>query len=309
MSEETAKITTSPKPQESGYQFTKSNTIQDRSSIYFNTPSSWAEQNLFNLQMYGHFVCDSRYEVSRGAFDSYLLFLTLNGEGTVRTPSGERKCRREEIALIDCSEPHRYYADNKWEFIWIHFNGEHVRELVRMVLKSHGNVMPMPETSLTYRFMNLIVFRRMGTTMAEEVTVSAYIHYFLAEMLNAAAADVRVDEDENMVSEAIGYIQENYQKKLDVAEIAKFLRVSKSKFCHEFRDRTGISPYAYIIQVRINEAKKLLVQTNESISQISEDVGFSSDANFIKTFHDKVKQTPREFRNSGLFKGDAGPEE
>ena len=72
--------------------FTKDNTIRSKSEIAYNTPSELARSNLFYVQMSGYFVCDRQYYIERDGFDSYLLFFTVKGRGTVVTPMGTRKC-------------------------------------------------------------------------------------------------------------------------------------------------------------------------------------------------------------------------
>lgn len=286
------------------YKFHKNNTIRERSAIYFNTPSEWVAKNLFYVEMYGNFVCDNRYEIRRGPFDSYLLILTLGGSGTIETASGTRICRREDLAIIDCNEDHAYYANENWEFLWIHFNGNASRELVQRILDDHGNVVHIPETSLTYRYFHMIVFSRIGSSIADEITVSSYIHLFLAEILSSKKQEGRLDAKCIMVNEAIGFIESNYPNKITIDDIAQFVRASKSSFCHNFRKEVGISPYEYIMRKRLNKAKKLLKTTNFPISEIAEAVGFSSEANFIVTFRKKNNMTPNVFRTQTIGPSD-----
>lgn len=286
------------------YCFTKNNTILNRSSIYFNTPSDWAKENLFYVEMYGHFVCDSRYRIQRGAFDSYLLILTLNGSGTIETPSGTSICRKEQMAVIDCNEDHEYRANEKWAFLWLHFNGNNSREMVRTLISHQGNVVHIPETSLTSRFFNLIVYQKTMASIGEEINISSYIHLFLAEAINSTWKNGTLNPKSIMVNEAIGYIESNYKNKITIADIAKFVRCSESSFCHSFRKEIGVSPYEYIIRKRLNKAKELLKTTNATISEISEEIGFNSEANFIKTFRMKNNMTPNAFRNQVLGPSD-----
>lgn len=291
------------------YRFTKNNTIRNRSTIYFNTPSEWAKENLFYIEMYGHFVCDKHYEIRRGAFDSYLLILTLNGSGTIETPQGITKCQKEDIAVIDCNEEHSYRANENWEFLWLHFNGNKSHEMVRMLIEQQGNVVHVPETSLTSRFFNLIVYQRNMDSIGEEMNISSYIQLFLAEAMNSRWKDGALNPKSIIVNEAIGYIESNYKNKITLADIARFLRCSESGFNHSFRKEMGVSPYEYIIRKRLNKAKELLKTTNASISEISEEVGFNSEANFIKTFRMKNNMTPSAFRNKVLGPVDVENEE
>lgn len=286
------------------YQFTKRNTIFEKSSIHFNTPSDWARENLFFVEMYGHFVCDGRYEIKRGSFDSYLFLLTLNGSGTIETPSGTSVCNKEDLAIIDCNEEHAYRANEKWEFLWIHFNGCNSKELVRMLISHQGNVVHMPDTSLTSRFFSLIVQKKMIGSVGDEISVSSYIHMFFAESMNSDWKNGAKGSKSLLVNEAIGYIDSNYKGKITVGEIAKFVRCSESGFCHIFRKEMGVSPYEYIMRKRMNKAKELLKTTDAPISEIAEAVGFNSEANFIKTFRMKNGTTPNTFRTQVLGPAD-----
>lgn len=281
------------------YRFTKNNTMLEHSSIFFNTPSEWAKENLLYVEMYGHFVCDGKYRISRGAFDSYLLILTLNGSGTVQTPSGSGVCKKEDIVIIDCNQEHTYYANDKWEFMWIHFNGRCSRELVTALIGRQGNIVHISETSLTSRFFVLTVNLRRMNSIPEEMQVSSYLHLFLAEAMNSRWNE-RLNGKNHMVSEAIGYIESHYSEKITVWDIAGFVKSSQSAFSHAFQKETGISPYEFIIRKRLDKARELLKTTDDPVSEIAYAVGFQSEANFIKTFRIKTGMTPNAFRKQSV---------
>lgn len=283
---------------------TKNNTMFTKRLIYFNTPSDWAKETLFYVEMYGHFACGNRYKVQRDSFDSYLLILTLNGSGTIETSLGTSICKKEQMAIIDCNEKHTYRSNGKWEFLWLHFNGNKSKEMVRTLISNQGNVVSMPETSLTSRFFSSLVHQKMIGSIGEEINVSSYIHLFLAEALNHTWKNGVRNPKSIMVNEAIGYIESNYKNKITITDIAKFVGCSESSFSHSFRKETGISPYEYIMRKRLNKAKELLKTTNATLCEISEEVGFNSEANFIKTFRMKNNMTPNAFRHQILTPSD-----
>lgn len=164
--------------------------------------------------------------------------------------------------------------------------------------------MHTPETSLTSRFFSLIAHQKMIGSIGEEINVSSYLHLFLAEAINSTWKNGVMNPRSVMVNEAIGYIESNYKNKITVADIARFVRCSESSLGHCFRKETGVSPYEYIIRKRLNKAKELLKTTNATISEISEEIGFNSEANFIKTFRMKNNMTPNSFRRQVLAPSD-----
>ena len=63
-----------------------------------------------------------------------------------------------------------------------------------------------------------------------------------------------------------------------------------------FKQRTGLSPIDYLIQVRLAEAEKLLAESNYTVSKIADYVGFHSPSYFSKSFKEVNDCTPSEYR-------------
>ena len=76
--------------------------------------------------------------------------------------------------------------------------------------------------------------------------------------------------------------------------------MNKFYLVHAFKQYKGISPISYLIKLRIKHAKDLLITTNNSIAQISESCGFSSQSYFSQVFRKETGMTPNEFRKSRL---------
>ena len=103
-------------------------------------------------------------------------------------------------------------------------------------------------------------------------------------------------EEPEWFRRAISFIEENYTEKLQVADLAEHLGLSRSGFCHLFKKQTGLSPYEYVIDYRIGKAKEYLRNTDLSVREIALIVGFNSSANFVKCFREHLDMTPVMFR-------------
>lgn len=282
--------------------FHKENTIQSRSSIYFNTPSDAAVEHLFYVQMYGHFVCDSRYSVlKRDPFESYLIMRTLQGSGTLITPCGEFVLQPGDIALVDCGQAHDYFANGYWEFQWFHFLGNASRYICRQFLESGGNVAHVTDVSRASQYIAMIADKRgsLTGTLDDEVRISALIHEILSEML-ALGKSSHETRHRDAIAQAIDYIQRHYAERITVSGLADSLGMSNSSFSHLFKAKTGFSPYDYLINHRINQAKYLLWAHDLSVGEVSERVGFGSPANFIQKIREKAGVTPHHFRKGAM---------
>lgn len=94
------------------------------------------------------------------------------------------------------------------------------------------------------------------------------------------------------------YIERNYTKEISIETLAQMTGFSVSHFRKIFTDIYGMSPKAYILSVRMENAKKLLPDLNLSISEIAEMVGYQNIFYFSRAFKNKEKISPNEYRKS-----------
>lgn len=92
------------------------------------------------------------------------------------------------------------------------------------------------------------------------------------------------------------YINNNYQNKVMIKDIANLIGMTNSSFCHFFKKRTGKSFVDYMNDVRIGHASIQLIETTKTIGEVCYNCGFINISNFNRTFKSKKKLTPSEFR-------------
>lgn len=96
---------------------------------------------------------------------------------------------------------------------------------------------------------------------------------------------------------AINYIQMHFAEKITVKDIADHLHIHPSYLSYIFKKSTGQSVNKYINFYRVNIAKHLLSDTDDSITSIALKTGFYDSQHFFKTFKKISGMTPSEFRN------------
>lgn len=95
---------------------------------------------------------------------------------------------------------------------------------------------------------------------------------------------------------AKNYIDENVSQKISVDLLADLVGYSYDRFRHLFKEEYGLSPMQYVMSKRFELAKRLLKQTDLSISAVSNESGFSIDTQFCSLFKKATGLSPRRYR-------------
>ncbi len=98
-------------------------------------------------------------------------------------------------------------------------------------------------------------------------------------------------------AEAIAHLESHFTEPLNLDRLADIAHMSKRSFIRSFQAATGQSPIAYLIELRIRHASRLLRQTNDSVTEIAFKVGFNDSNYFARQFRSVTGMTPREYRS------------
>ena len=93
------------------------------------------------------------------------------------------------------------------------------------------------------------------------------------------------------------YIAENFAGECSLQDVANYAHLSAAYLSSTFKKKVGISMNTYIAVVRINEAKRLLKETDEGIYDIGERVGYRDPKHFRKIFRENVGISPAKYRS------------
>lgn len=104
------------------------------------------------------------------------------------------------------------------------------------------------------------------------------------------------EPNKELIKETKKMLNLNYNNQLDFKRVSKEFGVSSSHLIRLFREYCGLTPNAYIMQMRINNSLKLLEKTNIGILEVAYEVGFKSLSSFYKRFKEQVGCTPKEYR-------------
>jgi AraC family transcriptional regulator len=100
------------------------------------------------------------------------------------------------------------------------------------------------------------------------------------------------------IERAIAYIWERYSEPVSLDELSNSALLSRFHFARTFREITGVTPGRFLSAVRIHQAKRMLISTSRTITDISFAVGYQSIGSFTNHFTQSVGMPPSQFRHA-----------
>lgn len=168
-----------------------------------------------------------------------------------------------------------------------------INDILDKLMQTYKNVIELDRTGYG-QLKNLFQFNN----LQEYFTVFKEWILQMRQQILLEFEDYRNKEKINM---AIGYINENYDKNLNMAVVSNYVSMNYSLFSLNFKQYTGMNFVNYLKMIRINEAKKLLKETEEKIIDISRKVGYDNEKHFMKTFKSVCGVSPTEYRKNALM--------
>lgn len=256
----------------------------------------------FFLCTMGYVRADPGFFTTRTGRKEAWLVYTLSGTGKLTWHGQTVFLRPGSVALIHCDDyqDYRTHSRERWIHYYMHFEGSGLKAYAPYLLDKLRALYPADTALFDEGFAMLLEDKTIKNDPLSNSRASLLITSFLNAMMAARydSNEANVFPQNSALLPAIHYIHQHYASRVQIETLSEVCHLSKYHFIREFKRATGESPYQYILHYRINQAKRLLVDTNLSIESIAEQVGFSSPHNFSSQFHSIVTVTPSTYRNA-----------
>ena len=112
----------------------------------------------------------------------------------------------------------------------------------------------------------------------------------------ATATGAGTDRREQ-IRPVLAYVDQHCRESITLGDVADVVHISASRVRHVFKDVTGVSFKEYVTQVRVTEAKRLLISTELSVADIARAVSYTNLNQFYKVFYRSCAMSPGEYRH------------
>lgn len=250
------------------------------------------EQYSKSLQVYycGYEKCVSGHYFGPAVRSQFLLHFVLSGKGEYRV-GGQAHCvSAGELFLIRPGESTYYAADNDdpWEYMWVAFDGFEANELIKRIGLGEKYTITVPSTEEFRRNMQGIIDEGRSGNPGEYRTLG----YFYSAMSLLEQKTKTSTFEEEYLSKAIQYIHHNFGYSIKISDISRFIGIDRTYLYKLFIAAKNTSPKQYLLNVRINAAKNMLMTKRHSVAEVALSCGFSDSASFCNQFKRITGKTP-----------------
>jgi AraC-like DNA-binding protein len=229
---------------------------------------------------------------------------TLSGCGVMEQGGRRWKVEPGQAFFAVMPSAHVYYLPEdspEWTFYWFHFGHPYIVQRIAALARRHPPVFEVNRTSSFLR-QNLAMFERIcrqrfDDEFDEEEALFEWLFSFERHLHSLAYPHA---ERQELLEQVREYTLANLSRSFGVEEIAARAGLSRSHYCHQFRDATGLTPAAYVTEVRLAEARTQLRKSQAPLKEIAAAAGFADANHLCKVFRRHYHLSPGAYR--GQFK-------
>ncbi len=258
-----------------------------------------------SLNACGYDICDPGTKYLPKKRSCFRLYAIRNGRGSCTVNGRRYDMEAQDAMLIFPGWEDAFAADSKegCTRIWIDFTGSRVEAY----LQSAGFSGDRPSRrirciqQMEKILTQMLVHQR---RVSNQLRANGHFQVFLGELVEENASrmsgerlqQLRGPKTSEYVKNAMDYLSKHYPETIKIKELADIVGINRSYFASSFKKATGYSPKAYLLSLRMEKAKTLLVTTEMPIGSISTAIGYEDALAFSRIFKRHTGLSPTDYR-------------
>ena len=235
------------------------------------------------------------------------IYIT-QGQGEFESgATGHRIVSAGTVLLLYPEVWHRYRPcrDTFWTYYWVHFGGDYVARLEeRGFLTREKPILKTGLSELLLHCYTSLLDRARSEPPGYQQLMAGNVMEILGGALAAARSQPEPELDNALARQATLILEQRVEEAVDIKQVAASLHISYDRFRHVFKQHTGMAPYQYYLQLRVNRAKELLHGTRLSVKEIAARLHFDDVYHFSRIFKKRTGMAPTRWR--GTTDGSSG---
>lgn len=250
----------------------------------------------------GYEECEPGHFYGPAVRKSFMIHYITAGKGIYKVNNKIYHLKKGDAFLIRPGDKIFYQADDiePWCYGWIGMQGIKIETyLQRTTFTNNPIIHYLKDDQLSFLYIKMQKAYA-SNSKSRDLLLNSVLYEFLHFLVNSFpnVEKNNLNNSEEYIQETINYCFSNLDKKIQVNELADHLGLNRSYLTRLFKKNIGISLKDYILKIKLNEADKLLKETNLPINIIARSIGFDDPLYFSRIYKEKRGINAKEFRNS-----------
>jgi AraC-like DNA-binding protein len=237
--------------------------------------------------------------MKRGSSPFAIWQYTLSGKGAVVLEGKEYDVLPGMAMMLEIPQKHQYRLPEEtghWEFLWVNLVGPEVLPIWRVLTNRTGPSAQLPKYSDAVNTAVMIIKMKDRDTLLNPYENSSIAHRILMQLVQELLPGSVKDGKPDFIQNVTTFCLKNIESSLTIDDLAAEAGYSKFHFNRVFKEYQGTTPMAFLTQLRMNHALRLLQSTRLNVKEISGKCGYEDPSYFCKVFRKHYKISPNRFR-------------
>ncbi|MBK1880449.1 helix-turn-helix domain-containing protein [Pelagicoccus mobilis] len=229
------------------------------------------------------------------------LFIFFHDEAQIGTAEGSVHVSPNSFVVWE-PKTEQIYGSRivEWDHSWLHVQGTAIPTFLEENNLSPRTPIPYQQSSIADALMHRLYQEETKWSVPDSRIQKNHVENALIDIARASTSKQEIDPRLQRVKRAIDSQPQLTPTLQELADIAK---LSVPHLCAQFKKAFGQAPVAYLTHSKIERAKHLLSTRKDSISEISDALGYSDPFHFSRMFKRKIGLSPRQWRSEQTTQG------
>ena len=225
---------------------------------------------------------------------NYYLFVLVNkGEATLFHKNGAIKFGSHDMLIMCPGEKIHYVAETPWSIQWVGLYGQTVEKQMELLSVSGEDPIVKIEK---YSEMEQVLEELYELSNCREEPLRCRQMELIWRFFSLLCKNDKKTKSYDIADSAKKMIDYNFDRDITIKKIADSMYLDAAYLTRKFIEKYDVAPKKYLIQKRIELAKKLLIQNDATVAQISVSVGYDDPLYFSRIFKKEEGISPLAYR-------------
>lgn len=250
----------------------------------------------------GSSIAKPNYRVGPKRIECYSLHFVLEGKVCLEFADKRVELQKGDLFCLFPGRTYYYYilpSEQPLRMNWLALDGSRVKPLLELAgltpEKPFGREMISPRACETVESTIGALVEVERWSPAVSVKLQGQVCQLIAELIPETTA-VNAGGPSDWIRECMNFMDLHATEGISVQQVAAFAGVHRSYFSNIFTSQVGVPPQKYLQNIRMEKAKRLLAETDASVTEIALSLGYPNLYTFTRAFKIYYKVPPQAMR-------------